>query len=705
MVTAFDAGGNWLRVDVKGHGQKYVPKVKDKEELFKFIGGFNYQSASEGIVVAQTGVDTGRLLMSITISGASGAHSSFVNGVYDETHELSCGQHVYVKRSDPQVCIHFWLLTCSWVVSEVENKGKNDKCKAYLKLEHAGCLSSASRLRAWCVLSDGGFVSQLDVRCSVAIGGFEGGLKKTDDDVWLEYRGGKLVVCDVRDRRQGKGYIYCDAELPYDSDFCHNFNGFHLLYNLLHSKNLWYSITGSSFLPGCTFHPQLRTTCLPSLPFTGVYGATRSIIDGMPVFVSDGCDPHTMEYNEHDACWLIKRRYLSQICAISCAVSEGFPAPVLWSSVQLSHSQSFLPPIHISGAPQCDINGIYLPVTGGFKSTAVWARQLRSGASLEFCTEQKKWALKSAAHGPCHYFRPNTPPLPSASSGLSEPGNCSIQCGGLASGPAYSEEFPDFADGVWESLAHSLSSLTCRVLQVGVRPISSVISFDWKRLDFTSQCFCEFPSSLFAISIAPHANSSLCEGTYKLFDTAPNKSASALQLTYINADLGQQLLFVISSMQIELVRLKFENDLLFEGKPRACQKSQSPLPFSDPQFSIDLYPTPRAANDRPALRVQLTSLLPKDIKSKVSPGKPLVQPHLTPMFTDPACIVAVRHLIANPAFDTRAFWQRCFAQINGDVQCADSSALHRFLVCFARQYVVHHLLTMLFSGVFPNSLF
>jgi hypothetical protein len=99
---------------------------------------------------------------SFVISGASGPCATKVNGVFDATEELSCDQFVYIKRDDPEICLHFWKPSGQWLVAAISNKGKNATSWAYLK--HIGGLDSASSLNSWSVTSHGKFGKQPDVR-------------------------------------------------------------------------------------------------------------------------------------------------------------------------------------------------------------------------------------------------------------------------------------------------------------------------------------------------------------------------------------------------------------------------------------------------------------------------------------------------------------------------------------------------------------
>ena len=100
--------------------------------------------------------------------GVTGYCSAEVNGIYDPTDELSCGQPVYVKRGDSDKCIRFWTASGNWLVSPVSNKGKDGNGWAYLK--HSGRLEAASSMSDWQVYDGKVFLAQADVRVHVESG-------------------------------------------------------------------------------------------------------------------------------------------------------------------------------------------------------------------------------------------------------------------------------------------------------------------------------------------------------------------------------------------------------------------------------------------------------------------------------------------------------------------------------------------------------
>jgi hypothetical protein len=100
------------------------------------------------------------------IRGAAGVNSSDVNGIFDPTDELSCGQPVYVKRGDSRYCIHFWSAEGAWIVSSTEDKSKKNG-EGYAFLKHSGRLEAASSMSNWEVYDGKAFVTQPDVRVHV----------------------------------------------------------------------------------------------------------------------------------------------------------------------------------------------------------------------------------------------------------------------------------------------------------------------------------------------------------------------------------------------------------------------------------------------------------------------------------------------------------------------------------------------------------
>jgi hypothetical protein len=107
-------------------------------------------------------------LSSLHIRGATGYFSPSVNGIFDPTEELSCGQPVYVKRGDGGRCIHFCSATGRWIVTDTDSKGKHGTGLAFLK--HSGRLEAASSMSTWRMDDGESVFTQPDVRMDVESG-------------------------------------------------------------------------------------------------------------------------------------------------------------------------------------------------------------------------------------------------------------------------------------------------------------------------------------------------------------------------------------------------------------------------------------------------------------------------------------------------------------------------------------------------------
>jgi hypothetical protein len=408
----------------------------------------------------------------------------------------------------------------------------------------------------------------------------------------------------------------------------------------------------------------------------------------MPTFLRDGPDPHVIEYREEDACWCIRQRSTGRLLAISCAVSPGFPAPIVWAMLDSSFPSipsSLHNPIAVLGAGRSDLNGLYFPFENGTPTASACARRLRSEASLAFNAAQNRWVLSDATHGPCYHFCPN-PSQPTASEDTAPriPDNSNLL------NSSVDQHFPNFNDGVWEAFPvcaslHSLALPKCSKLEIFTPPISSSLSFNWSKLDRTSQCFLDLPFSLFVAATRAGSDAALFEGEYNLVDWRLVQRTSAMHVLFSNVESGHQLLLVISSLQIERACLTVDGEVLFErASPVSPNVSPSqefapltPLLTGDLSFSIDLFRSPFVTGDAPAFRVHL----PKGaINPKLPSKKAVVQPHMMPMFTDPASIHSIKDMMQKPDFDARSFWKHTLARMSGHAEVADSHSLHRVLV-------------------------
>lgn len=429
----------------------------------------------------------------------------------------------------------------------------------------------------------------------------------------------------------------------------------------------------------------------------------------MPVYLLDNSDPHVIEYRERDAFWHIRQCSTGQVLAICCAESPGFPTPILWTPVytSLSLAPSRCHPVSVSGAGNAAINGTYFP-NAATSSAAACARQLRCRASLEFSTSGNHWVLSHTTEGPCYYFCPNSPRS-------NQTGTSQDQHSDAVKAPPRSpisdhsgvcQALPSFDDGEWKELPHCASLPShavpkCRLLEIDTQPIASTSHFNWNRLDFASQFCVDLPPSLFvAAAIAAESDAALFEGHYRFADLRVIERTSNLHVLFLNDESGHQLLLVVSTVWIERVSLTVDGEVLFEH----AALEQAPLPLAtlvtdDHSFSIDLFRLPKAPEAAPAFKLRLPQG-PKESLSK----KSVVQPHMMPAFIDPARINSIKEMMSKPEFDARSFWQHALAQMIGHSEIANSNALHRVLVRYARIVASANssALTLPITGVFQE---
>jgi hypothetical protein len=274
----------------------------------------------------------------IHIAGATGPNAHNINGTYDAIDEMNRDHPIYIKRGDHQRCFHWQketFLPGIWTVTEIK-LGKPDKGKAILRFD-GGLELSTSTSTCEILVENSKWMLQPDVRCTTGVGKIEGGLKKIDADVWLEYRADKFAICDSSDRHSDNGYIFCDVGFDFLSG---NLNDFHLFGTLWLTHRLWYSRAKKrdNSSSACNsqnefvHHPDVSIKCDNFPSFAGVFHISPTSESSLPAFIRNGPDPHVIEYSDEGALWLIKECSTNRVVATSCAVSSDFPVPILWSA-------------------------------------------------------------------------------------------------------------------------------------------------------------------------------------------------------------------------------------------------------------------------------------------------------------------------------------------------------------------------------------
>jgi hypothetical protein len=115
-------------------------------------------------------------------------------------------------------------------------------------------------------------------------------------------------------------------------------------------------------------------------------------------------------------------------------------------------------------------------------------------------------------------------------------------------------------------------------------------------------------------------------------------------------------------------------------------------------ISLYIFKIPLVAEDAPAFQICST----KSIMS--NPLKNAFQPRMMPMFTSPSCVNFVKDIMQQSNFDAKSFWRQTLAQMSGHCEIANSNALHRVLVRYARivDGANSSSLTLPITGVFQE---
>jgi hypothetical protein len=184
-------------------------------------------------------------------------------------------------------------------------------------------------------------------------------LKKTNDDVWIQLQGSRLILCDGQNLNSGNGFIFCDVDPDVftDSEFHSNFSVVCAAQNY---ATLWYSAQNSLFGSSNVVkevHPRVFMSLVTSVSFTGVYRASDFLTCGMPEFVLNGPDTLVMQKCCGDAVWVIKHRSSDQVLAVSQLSSSQFP--IVWAPVEHSSSAPLPPSSLASSAPSLHLSSAF----------------------------------------------------------------------------------------------------------------------------------------------------------------------------------------------------------------------------------------------------------------------------------------------------------------------------------------------------------
>jgi ankyrin repeat protein len=166
--NAVSINGGFFPTGEKGlDGRVIYKKVGDSSICIEHFGGqWCVQKMPRkrlAYVSGNCALEVCNIRVSLVISGASGPQAFIVNGIFDASEEIFQGQSVYIKRNNPELCIHFWAASGSWFVASIANNAAKGN-KGHACIKHTGGLEAASSLSTWRVANGKIFTDQHEVR-------------------------------------------------------------------------------------------------------------------------------------------------------------------------------------------------------------------------------------------------------------------------------------------------------------------------------------------------------------------------------------------------------------------------------------------------------------------------------------------------------------------------------------------------------------
>jgi hypothetical protein len=118
-------------------------------------------SVNQRATATQSSKDEAR--SALAISGATGPCAQKINGTFYASDMSSCGQTVYLKRADPDVCILFSSESKCWTVTNKNQIGKQHVA-GWAHVIHESSLEAASSLNTFKVAAGGAWTDQPSIR-------------------------------------------------------------------------------------------------------------------------------------------------------------------------------------------------------------------------------------------------------------------------------------------------------------------------------------------------------------------------------------------------------------------------------------------------------------------------------------------------------------------------------------------------------------
>ena len=95
------------------------------------------------------------------VSGVTGDHARFINGIWDRSEEVVADLPIYFKRGDPDVCIEYYLPIKRWIMKILASRGK-DEGFAFVYCEPGVAIDQCTN--TWRVSVKGAFVDEASVK-------------------------------------------------------------------------------------------------------------------------------------------------------------------------------------------------------------------------------------------------------------------------------------------------------------------------------------------------------------------------------------------------------------------------------------------------------------------------------------------------------------------------------------------------------------
>jgi hypothetical protein len=629
--------------------------------------------------------------LSISVSGATGQHADFINGVY----HCVVGKESAASKS---------LSADS--VSESGTSIPGDPMFSVASLSKdwskAGGSSASSQQTKKSAKKD---ATTQKVQNAAHLLEFS----KTTGDSLLQYCRDtrRLVIC--RSIEPKKRLLYCNVpiKLPIHTSIP--------LLLAACANETWFLESCGSPQPNISF-------TLPSRCCNSYFHFSGSFHGGLPVYTSADREPLSLQYNSDSQLWEMLSFHSEKILAVSAAHSIGFPAPMCWletcdsvDSAQtetgfeehLSTPESISLCIQVSGAAFTHANGVY------FSSSAPGApfpsaHMLGGLCSIEYVEfeGQQQWVLLHKHFAALYCFNgPRSPLADSKSTGSWVPVHKSY----FPAPVSKQLRLPRYSTSAEQS--HLKQSSHGPVGRLSTIPISNVLTAAWTPASDWKYFF-NIPRVLTVSHIANTvlADAPLYEGQYEFCDVLSfvldiNWSDEFMKPSQVSIFFRHRVcgnyLHTIFSSDMTLIYASIYTEETHAAKnafqhalPSTifCLSAEESfqLACGKPAVSFTLNVKPSSLQARPVSVLKVTA----DPRAVSAPKHhQLVSPNLIPTFSDPSFVSFIKSLLVDDGDNSRQFWEKKLVSLCGSTTFADTvfvSSLLEFSRSLTNEKSIHH---------------